>query len=157
MNCEKLDAIIECVVLCGTQNIPFRGHNDANTYEGANQNKGNFKGILDYRAIDDPLLREHLTSGPKNAQYTSSDTQNEIIKLCRSLILSKVGAEVKENGLYSIICDGCTDSANREQLSLSVCYVANDKVCKSFVVFFALNEGVTGEAIANDIEKALHT
>ena len=56
----------------------------------------------------------------KNAQYTSADTQNEIIKLCRSLILSKVGNEVKESELYSIICDECTDGANQEQLSLSV-------------------------------------
>ena len=112
---------------------------------------------MDYRAIGDPLLHEHLASGPKNAQYTSSDTQNEIIKLCRSLILCKVGAEVKENGLSSIICDECTDGANQEQLSLPVRYVANNKVGESSVGFFELSERVTGEAIANDIEKVLHT
>jgi len=87
LNCKRLDAIIECVVLCGTQNTPLRGHNDANTYDSVKQNKGNFKAIMIYRAIGDEVMCEHLTCGEKNAQYTSADTQNEIIKLCRFLIL----------------------------------------------------------------------
>jgi len=56
---------------------------------------------------------------------------------------------------FSIICDECTDIANQEQLSLSVRYVAREKVCESFVGYFELDEGVTGEAIANIIEKAI--
>ena len=126
LNCKKLDAIIECMVLYGTQDIPLCGHNDGNSYEGTKQNKGNFKAISDYRAIGDATLQKHLASGAKNAQYTSADTQNEIIKLCRSLTLSKIGNEVKQNELYSIICDECTDGANKEQLSLSVRYMVND-------------------------------
>ena len=39
------------------------------------------------------------------------------------------------NALYSVICDERTDSANQEQLSVSVRYVANDRVTKSFVGF----------------------
>ena len=133
LNCQRLDAIIDCVIVCGKQNIPFRGHNDADSPEAIN--KGNFKAILDFRALGDPLLQKHLMEGAKNAQYTSAKIQNEIISLCRSLILEKVGAEVRQNGVYSIICDECTDSANKEQLSLSVRYVARDKICKSFVRF----------------------
>ena len=72
-NCQRLDAMIECVVLCGTQNIPFRGHTDANT--SVTHNKGNFKATLEYRALGDQLLHKHLTLGDKNAQYTSPDTQ----------------------------------------------------------------------------------
>ena len=34
-------------------------------------------------------------------------------------------------------------------------YVANEKICESFVGFFELNEGVTGEAIAGTIEQAI--
>ena len=100
-------------------------------------------------------MQKHLTDGAKNAQYTSAETQNEIISLCRSLILEKIGDEVKENGLFSVICDECTDSANKEQLSLSIRYVANERICESFVGFFELNEGVTGEAIADTIEQAI--
>lgn len=62
---------------------------------------------------------------------------------------------MEECGVFSIICDECTDIANQEQLSLSVRYVAREKVCESFVGYFELDEGVTGEAIANIIEKAI--
>ena len=62
-NCQRLDAVIECVVLCGTQNIPSRGHSDAST--SAAHNKGNFKAILEYRALGDQLLHKHLALGPK--------------------------------------------------------------------------------------------
>ena len=129
-----MDAIIECVVLCGTQNIPCRGHSDANT--NAAHNKGNFKAIFEYRALGDQLLHKHLTLGHKNAQYTSADTQNEILKICQSLILDKIENEVRENALYSVICDECTDGANQEQLSVSVRYVAIDKVKESSIGFF---------------------
>jgi len=137
--------------LCGTQNIPFQGHSDANT--SVAHNKGNFKAIHEYRALGDQLLHKHLTLSYKNAQYTSPDTQNEILKICQSLILNKIESEVKENALYSVIYDECTDCANQEQLSVSVQYVANDKVKKSFVGFFELSDGVTGEPIAVAIEK----
>ena len=130
-SCQKLDAIIECVLLCGTQNILFRGHSDANT--SVAHNKGNFKAILEYRALGDQLLQKHLTLGHKNAQYTSPDTQNEILKICQSLILSKIET------LY-VICNECTDSANQEQLSVSVRYVANDRAMESFVGFFELSD-----------------
>ena len=49
----------------------------------------------------------------QNAQYTSADTQNKIISICGSLILEKIGDELKENGLFTVICDECTDSANK--------------------------------------------
>ena len=139
------------MILCRKQNIPFHGHNDADSSEAIN--KGNFKAILHFRALGDPLLQKHLMEGAKNAQYTSAKIQNEIISLCWSLILEKVGAEVRQNGVYSIICDKCTDSANKEQFSLSVRYVARVKICESFVGFFELKDGVTGEAIATTIEQ----
>ena len=153
LNYKWLDAILGCVVLCGKQNIAFRGHDDADS--SLSTNKGNFKAILEYRALGDPVLHQHLAMGPKNAQYTSAKTQNEVILICRTLILQKIADEVKENDLYSIICDECTDSANKEQLSLSVRYVSREKVCKSFVGFFELDEGVTGAAVADAIETAI--
>ena len=32
LNCKRLEAIIDCVVLCGKQNIPLCGHHDANVH-----------------------------------------------------------------------------------------------------------------------------
>ena len=67
--------------------------------------------------------------------------------------MQKIAKDVEENGVFSIICDECTDIANQEQLSLSVRYVVREKVCESFIGFFELDEGVSGESIAG--EKAI--
>ena len=90
------------------------------------------------------MRQKHLTVGAKNAQYTSADTQNEIISICKSLVLQNIAKDVEESGVFSIICDECTDIANQEQLSLSVRYVAREKVYESFVGYFELDVGVTG-------------
>ena len=58
-NCNQIDAIIECVLLCWKQNIAFRGHDDANSSES--KNKGNLKAILEFRALGDQMLQKHLT------------------------------------------------------------------------------------------------
>ena len=152
-NCNRLDAIIECILLCGRQNIALQGHADADSSKSTN--KGNFNAILEFRALGDPILQEHLKESAKNAQYTSPVIQNEIIDLCRSLILNKIGKEVKESGIFSIISDECTDCGNKEQLSLSVRYFTNEEIRESFLGFFELDSGVTGEAIAHTIESAV--
>ena len=140
--------------MCGRQNIAFRGHRDASSV-AHDSNKGNFKAILEYRALGVSVLKKHLTEARRNAQYTSPETQNEIILTCKSLIVQKIAQDVKESKLYSIICDECTDSSNNEQLSLSVRYVKEGQVRESFLGFFELVEGMTGEAIATTIEAAL--
>lgn len=152
-NCSRLDAIIDCILLCGKQNIPLRGHMDADSSKSVN--KGNFKAILEFRALGDSILQEHLKEGARNAQYTSPGIQNEIIGLCRNLILNKIGEDVKESGVFSIICDECTDCGNKEQLSLSVRYFSNEEVRESFLGFFELDNGVTGQDIADTIEAAI--
>ena len=101
------------MLLCGRQNIPLRGHSDSNSSQVVN--KGNFKAILEFRALGDPQLQKHLLEGAKNAQHTSPIIQNEIIEICGSLTLEKIGSAIKQNGLYSILCDECTDGANKEQ------------------------------------------
>ena len=62
-NCNRIDVIIECVLLCWKQNIAFRGYDDANFSES--KNKGNFKAILEFRALGDQMLQKYLTLGPK--------------------------------------------------------------------------------------------
>ena len=55
-NSKRLDAIIDCIILCGKQNISLRGHRDANCSSHNATNKGNFKAILEFRALGDPVL-----------------------------------------------------------------------------------------------------
>ena len=76
LHCKRLDAIIDCIIMCGQQNIALWGHRDSGN---DSSNKGNFKAILEFRSLGDKALYTHLQEGQRNAQYTSPSTQNEII------------------------------------------------------------------------------
>jgi len=53
LNCQRLDAIIDCTILCRKQNIR---HSDADSSQSTNKDKA----ILEFRALGDPLLQKHL-------------------------------------------------------------------------------------------------
>ena len=46
--------------------------------------------------------------------------QNEMIATCGDIVRRKVVQRIHEAGFFSIIADEATDSANEEQLSISV-------------------------------------
>ena len=96
--------------------------------------KGNFKAILEFRYLGDPILQEHLKESAQNAQYTGPVIQNELLIYANhQQILNNIGEELKESGIFSIICDGYTDCGNKEQLSLSVRYFNNEGIKESFL------------------------
>ena len=61
-NREKLKPIIDAVIVCGRQNIPFRGHSDDSKHQlDSNNNPGNFLEILKYGArCSNVSLDDHL-------------------------------------------------------------------------------------------------
>ena len=68
LNCKKLASIFETIVLCGTQNIPLRGHRDNITDIerdlSQSENHGNFHTLLKFRVeAGDKMLGEHLATG----------------------------------------------------------------------------------------------
>lgn len=71
-NGNILKTIVETVILCGRQNLAFRGHRDDSKYTNDRSiNSGNFKALLQYRANGgDTDLAEHLLNAHKNATYT---------------------------------------------------------------------------------------
>ncbi|VDI58497.1 Hypothetical predicted protein [Mytilus galloprovincialis] len=63
-NREILSSVIKCVILCGRQNLPLRGHRDDSQHIGdKNTNSGNFQALLDF-CIDsgDENLKRYLES-----------------------------------------------------------------------------------------------
>lgn len=88
----RLKPIIETVILCGRQNIPFRGHRDDGsiTENVLQSNDGNFRNILRYRSMGDSILAKHLENSSSNATYISKTTQNEIINCCEEMILETI-------------------------------------------------------------------
>ena len=68
----RLLPIAETVILCGRQELAFRGHRDEGPLDLSEQQpagdvkESNFKALLRYRAFGDEELRKGITNAPKN-------------------------------------------------------------------------------------------
>ena len=131
LNRQKLTSIFKTIVLCERQNIALRGHHDNATdmEKGPSdtENHGNFRTLLDFRVdAGDAVLGEHLTTAARNATYTSSVIQNQVIDVVPDQVRQEIIRKVHQAKWFSVIADEVTDVSNKEQLSLVVRYVDLD-------------------------------
>ncbi|CAI6351604.1 unnamed protein product [Macrosiphum euphorbiae] len=156
-NRKRLIPIIQCVILCGREEIPLRGHRDFGTFniEDEQSNEGNFRAILKYRAKGDEYLKSVLEGPGKRNKYTSPGIQNQIIEACNKLILNKIVDKINKSQCFSILADETTDVSNIEQLSLCVRYVDNNNMLnEDFIQFIAIHS-LTGLDLVTSILKGL--
>jgi len=104
--------------------MALRGHRDSgNIFKACSDDKqnndGNFRAILRYRAQGDSDMRSYLESSG-TIKYTSSTSQNEIIDSCNKLLLNKIVSRVNE---AKCLADETADVSGIEQVSLCVRYV----------------------------------
>ena len=157
-NRQRLVPIVKTVLLCGRQNFALRSPHDSAKQTKADPgiNHGNFRALLEFR-IDagDSHLKDHLSTAPANATYTSARIQNELINIIGDLIREQIIDRVTDSRFYSVIADEVTDSANKEQLSLVLRYLNPEtgKIAEDLVDFAECDMGITGQAVA---EKILH-
>ena len=129
-NRQKLSSIFKTITLCGRQNIALRGHRDNATDLERDpsdvENHGNFRALLDFRVdAGDALLGQHLTTAARNATYTSSIIQNQVIDVLADQVRQKIIRKVDQAKWFSIIADEVTDVSNKEQLSLVVRFIGH--------------------------------
>ncbi|CAI6377563.1 unnamed protein product [Macrosiphum euphorbiae] len=128
-NRKRLIPIIECVLLCGREEIPLRGHSDYgriivdDDHDGSRE--GNFRAILKYRAKGDQFLK-NILEGPVNSAKC-----------------------------FSILADETTDISTKEQLSLTVRYIDDDAILHEDFLQFYVIESLTGSDLASSILNAL--
>ena len=161
-NRQKLSSIFKTVVFCGRQNIPLRGHRDnATDLERDDlevENHGNFRALLDFRVdAGNTALGEHLATAPRNAMYTSSVIQNQVIDVVADQVRQKITTKVQAAKWFTVIADEVTDVSNKEQLSLVVRYVDHDtlSVREDLLGFFECDTGITGRALADKVTGCL--
>ena len=56
---------------------------------------------------------------------------------CKLLIVRKIAEKVRENELYSIIYDECTDVGNKERTAVSLKFVADEQIHEAFLGFLS--------------------
>ena len=153
-NRQVLTSIIKCLELCGRQGIALRPHRD----DTSSLSKGNFQALLQLR-IDagDEILQNHVTTCARNAMYTSSVSQNDLLLCIKEYLQSQIVQELKAQSVgpyFGIQCDEVTDCSNWEQLGIVVRYVRNFKPVERLLQFVAC-EKITGEELCGHIVKAL--
>ena len=145
-NRKRLVPIVETIILMGRQNIAFRGRRDDGKLDfqsSTNENDGNFRQILKYRANSgDAILTEHLKNSKSNATYISKTTQNELIAVCGDQIRNTIINRIKKSKFYSVIFDETTDICTMSQLSLILTYVYDNKRHEDFVDFINVHDTV---------------
>ncbi|XP_008179532.1 zinc finger MYM-type protein 1-like [Acyrthosiphon pisum] len=156
--------IIECVMLCGRQELALRGHKDAGPICFKTEfepyiNEGNFRAILKYKAKDLNHLKHFLESDGRY-KYTSAKIQNEIISSAGDILLEKIVKEVNSAKCFSVLADETTDISVKEQLALCVRYVVgsdeNVFVCERFLKYIEIHS-LTGKDIASTIVNGLNS
>lgn len=102
------------------------------------------------------VLKDHIETGNKNAQYTSPRIQNEIINLCGGAIKDMIVKDIKEADAYSVLADESCDISGKEQLSIGVRFFDEKKglVREEFLGFIEL-EAMDARTIANCIDDFL--
>lgn len=119
----------------------------------SNENEGNFRPILKYKAKDINFMKSYLETDSKN-KYISNRTQNEIIETCGNIILQKIVKNINESGFFSVLVDETTDVSVKEQLTLCIRYLSGsgESVCmnESFLKFIEV-QSLTGKNLATVI------
>ena len=83
--------------------LPFRGH-DENTDFNEKILGGLYLNTFgDLLFIQDPSLQKIAMNLPRNAKYTSPETQNEVIETLAEIVKETVAKECKEAELFTLM------------------------------------------------------
>uniref|UniRef100_G1KXM5 DUF4371 domain-containing protein n=1 Tax=Anolis carolinensis TaxID=28377 RepID=G1KXM5_ANOCA len=158
----KTEETVETAVsTTGSSNpkLALRGSQDSGpiTLEEPLHNDGNFRALLRSRARSgDTDLKIHLKTAAMNAQYTSPQIQNELIKICGEKLVQTIVDRCNASQCFSILADETLDVSTSEQLSLSVRYIDVEigGIREDFIGFVKIHD-MTGEGLADIILKTL--
>jgi len=78
------------------------------------ESNSNFIQLLKLRGLDDPRIGVWISK--KADKYTSHDIMDKLLKAMALCALQKISANFAEAYFFSIMCNECTNTANREHL-----------------------------------------
>ena len=155
---RSYDLSLKLLCFVVNRTCALRGYRDDSSHlDESSGNPGNLQALLNFRVeAGDKVLANHFANGPRNATYRFKKIQNEIVEVLGTYIQDKIVAEINKAGAFSLLADEASDSSNKEQLPLILRFVDKERnVRKEFVGFYACEDGVTGQAIATLILKAI--
>ncbi|CAM8911031.1 unnamed protein product [Rhodiola kirilowii] len=115
---------IEAVKFLAEQGCPNRGNDESVD----SLNRGNFDAILKFAKRISLDHHEVLNNAPKNAKYTSSTIQKQMVNILGNKVRVKIREEVGESK-FCILVDEALDVANKEKMAIILRFVD----CKGLV------------------------
>jgi len=147
-NRAHLKSMLNVTSPLGRQGLPFRGHseNDEAT------NKGNFLETADLLAAESG--KTGLRQDRRYGQYSSPESQNEMINVFEEKIKNIIAEEVKEAGYFSILVDETKDLSEKEQLAILVRYTLHGDIKERAIGTYHMKD-LSAESLAAAICKEL--
>ncbi|XP_077331409.1 zinc finger MYM-type protein 1-like [Lithobates pipiens] len=149
-NRHILSRIIDCVKFCGAFELALRGHDESESSE----NRGIFRGLVDFVASLDGVLKEHLENATV-FKGTSKTVQNELLDCMLSVVKEHIIQEAQSSNFISIQADETTDIATHCQLVLVLRYIDDkNNVQERFFEFISLHSA-NADSIATALQERL--
>ncbi|XP_040195002.1 zinc finger MYM-type protein 1-like isoform X2 [Rana temporaria] len=149
-NRHILSRIIDCVKFCGAFELALRGHDESERSE----NPGVFRGLVDFVASLDGVLKEHLENSTV-FKGTIKTVQDELLDCMLSVVREHIIQEARSSDFISIQADETTDIATRCQLVIVLRYIdAKNHVQERFLEFISL-QSTTADSIATALQERL--
>ncbi len=143
LNRHYLQSVAEVILLCSRLEIALRGHDESNS----SLNKGNFRELLEVVAKHDPIVKERLEQGPRNATYLSPEVQNLLLRIMGDMLRKRISNEVKQAGFFSLLADESKDASKKEQLAIIVRYVDENAIIHERFLTFVEATSLTAESL----------
>lgn len=130
-----ISRLIDVVKVLSKGGKPFRGHSERED----SQEKGLFLELVNLLAKYDPLLKNHIETGPKNALYLSNKIQNDLISAQHNVIFRKLKVKLRGKQI-TLIADETSDVGHHEQLSVVVRYEDNGVPVETIVGVYRITK-----------------
>ena len=153
-NRAYVKAILECILYCCQQGLPLRGHRELIDTEDSSINTGNFRSLVVLQSRSNNIVRQRLTSGPKNASWLGHDMQNTLIQLLADAVRKMIHDEISGAQYFTLIADETKDISKSEQLSVVLRYIHDCKTYERFLSYTKCEE-LNAEALFSYIMSTL--
>ena len=81
----------------------------------------------------DEVLKQHVESGPLNAQYTSNYSVVTLLDAIDTWLDKKLVSSLASSSYFSVLADECEDISTAEELSICCRWITNGKPEEHFV------------------------
>lgn len=149
-NREAVATLARLCIFCGQHDLALRGHDESAT----STNPGIFRSFVALEQIVNKSFKETFELLPKNATYTSKDSQNDLLSAAKAVITGVIVDEIKSAGMFTVIADDARDVSCTEQTSVCVRYVIGSTVKERFLQFVDVHE-LDASSLANVIISTL--